>query len=358
MVPQQKLKVLDVEYPIHGVKKLILDPLQVGPYKAGQYLNLVHPQSEERWLRSYSFYTCPDSDAQPGICFKRIDNGRMSRYLYDQIKPGDYLISKGVQGLFCLPEDLSDCDQLFFFAAGIGITPIFSMIKSALHRGFAGRIVLVYANSSRSTTLFYDALKQLAEMHQDRFVLDLFFSSNKDLLRARLSKQVLEGLVPRLSKASPERTVFFTCGPHAFMRMIQFGLIEQGFSADQIRREHFHTQVGVTVHWPQDKGSYEVELEWKGQQQRFMAGYPDTILQAALKHGLDLPYSCEVGMCGSCLAYLTEGEVWHRQNEVLTDKDLQEGKILTCVAYPQGGPVRLQWDPPVSADQQKTLNRD
>src|SRR5690606_6567369 len=149
-----------------------------------------------------------------------------------------------------------------------------------------------------------------------------------------------------------ERMLFYTCGPHAFMRMIQFGLIEQGFAPEQIRREHFHTQVGVQVHLPDDQGEYEVHLEWKGKNYSFPSQYPSTILQSARKVGLDLPFSCEVGMCGSCMAYRREGNVWHRQNELLTDKDLREGMVLTCVAYPQGGPLILT-DRPLSEEEKK-----
>lgn len=339
MMPRtQPIRVLGVKNPVEGVKILVLDPEQTGPYQAGQFLNLMHPREEV--VRSYSFLSCPETDPCPAIGLRRIPNGRMSRYLYDQIGPGDYVLSRGVQGIFRLPESLGDWDQLFFFAAGIGITPIYSMIKSAIGRGYTGRLNLVYANRSPRTTLFQKELEELVAPSSGLKV-DWFYSSHQDLLRARLNKQVLEELVPALRHAPRNRCLFYTCGPLAFMRMVQFGLIEQGYDPSQIRKEHFHTQVPVTVQIPPDKEAHRVDLEWKGEHWSFICQYPRTILQSAREAGLDIPYSCEAGFCGTCMIYKHQGQVWHRQNEVLTDRDIREGKVLTCVAYPQGGAVRL-----------------
>lgn len=339
------IRVLDIEMPVEGVKVMRLDPEATGPYRAGQYLNLLHPHEEV--VRSYSFVSCPETDAFPSLCFKRIPNGRMSRYLYDQVSKGDQLLSRGVQGLFSLPDPMEEWDQLFFFAAGIGITPVISMIKSAIHQNYPGHIILVYANRSPQSALFRHELDEMVEAHP-RFHTEWFYSSHQDLLRARLNKQVLEGLVPALSRAGRDRSLFYTCGPMTFMRMIQFGLIEQGYDPSRIRREHFHTQVPVTVHLPPDRKAHKVELRWKGEDWSFISQYPRTLLQSAREAGLDLPYSCEAGFCGSCMMYKREGQVWHKQNEVLTDRDIQEGKVLTCVAYPQGGPLILGETPSIS----------
>ncbi len=127
------------------------------------------------------------------------------------------------------------------------------------------------------------------------------------------------------------------------MRMIIFHLVEEGFNINQIKKEDFNPgNKKIRGRMPPDKNTHQVELNLNGVKYNFPVRYPDTILQAAKKIKLSLPYSCETGKCGSCAATCISGKVWISNNEVLTDKDLLQGLILTCTGHPQGGDVILK----------------
>ncbi len=140
-----------------------------------------------------------------------------------------------------------------------------------------------------------------------------------------------------------EKTLFYTCGPESYMRMIIFHLVEEGFNLNQIKKEDFNPgNKKPTGRMPPDKNSYHVELDLKGSKFSFPVKYPDSILQSAKKIKLNLPYSCETGKCGSCAAICIKGKVWLSNNEVLTDLELARGFTLTCTGHPQEGDVILK----------------
>jgi ring-1,2-phenylacetyl-CoA epoxidase subunit PaaE len=139
-----------------------------------------------------------------------------------------------------------------------------------------------------------------------------------------------------------DNILFYTCGPEAYMRMCTYVLQQEGVKPEQIRKENFVIQgKHIIKPLPPDKDTRRVELNYGGEKFELFVEYPDTILRAARKKGISLPYSCEVGRCGNCVAKCLEGKVWHSYNEVLTEKDLQQGMILTCVAHPVGGDVKI-----------------
>jgi ring-1,2-phenylacetyl-CoA epoxidase subunit PaaE len=146
-----------------------------------------------------------------------------------------------------------------------------------------------------------------------------------------------------LRKFEKESTIFYTCGPAAYMRMITYLLQEQGFPADHIKKEDFNPRhTAFPKASPPDTGTHEVTLTANGHEYRFKVRYPDSILKAAQRQHIVLPYSCETGKCGSCVARCLEGKVWLSYNEVLTDEDLSRGLTLTCVGHPIQGDVVLQ----------------
>jgi ferredoxin-NADP reductase len=312
------------------------------PYAAGQFITFVftHHGREER--RSFSISASPAVNEPLSFTVKRIDNGAYSRLLIDRAKLGDALQTTGAGGLFTLPEALDANEQIFFFAAGIGITPIISLIKTLLHTRTGKQVVLIYSNSSKENVVFYHELKALAEKFPHTFKVEFLFSTSFDLSRARLSKQLLPVLLGEYGHVPKEKMLFFVCGPFTYMRMVIFALEEQGIGDEQIRKENFNTNDRVVKKAePPDKAQHNVTLKFKGKEYHFPVQYPDTILQAAKKNGIDLPFSCEVGRCGSCAAICKSGKVWLSYNEVLMDNDLNHGSILTCVGHPVDGDVTI-----------------
>lgn len=287
-----------------------------------------------------------------------MENGYFSRLLVDHAVPGDELITTGAGGFFVLPENIEFYKQIFFFTAGSGIAPIYSLLKTTLHLHPHFSIILIYSNKSPGTTVFLKQLQHLQrsnnrtiqqsnnatiQLSKNSFHLELLFSSAPDLVKARLHRELLIELVNRFSKGDYSRTLFYICGPLPYMRMCTFVLQELQVPAENIKKENFIIdQLSPPQQLPPDKDIHEATIRFQGNEFHIPVHYPDSILQAAKKKGIALPYSCETGRCGNCVARCIEGTIWHSYNEVLTHKELSQGLVLTCVGHPVSGDVELE----------------
>jgi len=314
------------------------------PYLAGQFITFIFTHHGREDRRSFSISSCPVLNEPLSFTVKRLENGAYSRFLIDRVQVGDKLQTTGTAGLFTLPAELGDYGQIIFLAAGIGITPVISLIRTLLHTRPHMQVVLIYSNRSQEEVVFYNEIQELVHKFPGNFKAELLYSTAFNLARARLNKALLPLLLEEYVVAPQDKLLFYMCGPFEYMRMAIISLEEQGFHGEQIRRENFNTNNRV-VHRlePTDKEAHIADIEIDGEHHNVTVQYPDTILKAAQKSGLSLPYSCEVGRCGSCAAMCTQGTVWHSYNEVLTDADLKKGMILTCVAHPVGGDVTIKF---------------
>jgi ring-1,2-phenylacetyl-CoA epoxidase subunit PaaE len=294
------------------------------PYKAGQFLTLLFQLHGHELRRSYSFSTTPDIDPKPAITVKRIPNGAISRHLLDHLQPGDTLTSLPPAGRFTLQT----APKLFFLAAGSGLVPIFSLLKQALAARKTANITLITQQHEPASTPFRQQLTQLQTTYgPHRFEwIDLLSIQN-----GRINNWWLERWL-ETTQALKSDTRFYLCGPTAFMRMAQFTLRTLGIADDQIKQEYFTVERRPPPPII-DATPRIVTLITNTGRQQFQTAWPDTILDAALKHGIALPYSCRAGRCSTCVAYLIKGRVKMTNNEVLTEKEQQQGLTLTCVAY-------------------------
>jgi ferredoxin-NADP reductase len=270
------------------------------PYAAGQFITFIftHHGKEER--RSFSISSSPDENKPLAFTVKRLDNGAYSRYLIDRTQPGDKLLTTGTAGLFVIPADITAYDQVFFFAAGIGITPVISLIKNLLHTYPEKQAVLVYSNRSQDDVVFYNELQALAAKYPGRLALDLLYSNAFNLARARLNKALVPLILSEHGAVPKEKMLFYVCGPFQYMRMVIYALEEQKIHATQIHKENFNTNNRpIKENTPPDIGAHKVTLIQNGQEFTLTVQYPESILQAALRQGIHLPYSCETGRCGS-----------------------------------------------------------
>lgn len=339
----QTLTIKEVREEVRNFKTFVLEGEESLLYKAGQYITLVDTSSGEEVRRSYSIASAPSLGEPLTIGVKRVENGHFSRLLVDKAKVGDRLLSTGAGGLFTLPENSDPYKQVFFFAAGSGITPIFSLMKTALHDHPHLKLVLIYSNASREKAIFREALERLAKQYPTQLHIEFLYSNAANLGKARLYRDLVLQFLKSLSSAPIENTLYYICGPEAYMRMVLYTLQGEGVPPENIKRENFVIQrIKPPQAAPPDLASHEVSLHLFGVEHHFAVKYPDTILSAARKQGLSMPYSCEVGRCGNCVALCTEGKVWLSYNEVLTDKELSRGLILTCVGHPIEGDVRVE----------------
>lgn len=322
-------------------KSIEFTPSESWSYKPGQFLTIVRKHRDQEIRRQYSFSSHPILDRRPTITFKRIPNGEVSRWLFDDVKVGDAIQTIGASGYFTLPDDTSSFEKILLLSAGSGITPNLSIIKEVLHFHPHLSCVLIYSNHSEESTLFLKELRTLQQAFASRLSVEFLFSNARDLKRARLGKYVLEELF-RLHVPHPQKTLAFVCGPLDYRQMANITLLNEGIPADQIRKEIFHTPLAAARPEPRDKDRHRVEVLFEGSKHQFDVQYPDTILQAAKNKQILLPFSCEAGRCGTCAATCLEGEVWMSRNEVLLDSEMSKGRILTCTGYPIGGDVRLK----------------
>jgi ring-1,2-phenylacetyl-CoA epoxidase subunit PaaE len=310
---------------------IFLQRMDGGPfsYFAGQFLTLLFSspaRSTSEVRRSYSFSTTPGIDPVPAITVKRVPNGEISRYLLDHLRVGDTLKSLEPSGRFFLEEEAS---LHFFLAAGSGMVPIFSLLKKAL----AGKshAVLISQFHDRDSAPFYDALQILASKYgADRLQwIDLLTVRN-----GRLNNRWLEEWLFRLlpAEAFPD-TRFYICGPPSFIRMGQFTLRTLGVQETHIKKEHFTVEQVPSPPPVFDRTPKLVVIHEGTGVSRFETKWPETILQAGEKHGVRLPYSCRAGRCSTCVARCIKGSVRMTNNEVLTDNEVREGLVLTCVGY-------------------------
>jgi ferredoxin-NADP reductase len=350
MLNYTPLRIVKIRSETRDTKSFILEELSDSrlAYQSGQSLTLVFPGKINEERRSYSISSAAELGEPLTITVKRVDNGAYSRHLFDECKEGSLLYTIGAAGFFTLPDlEHNSHKTLVFFAAGSGITPCFPMIKTALANYPAVKIVLIYSNSSLATTIFYEPLVSLQAEHPDRFRVDFLFSESQNLLHARLSKAGVAGHLQSGVIQDLTHTMFYLCGPHSYMQMVTIALLTEGVPAENIRKEVFDTTKPPKKSEPPDKDIHTVNINYKGEVFSFPVQYPRTILEEAKSRGIVLPYSCEAGKCGTCAATCRSGSVWMYYNEVLMDRELSAGRVLTCTGYPITGDVSLEYPQPV-----------
>lgn len=332
-------------------------------YKAGQFLTFLFVFGGRELRRSYSFSSTPGVDALPSITLKRVANGEVSRFLIDHLRVGDVLVSLPPAGKFILEEVAGR--KLVFLAAGSGMVPVFSLIKEVARRAetarlegvvrqgrpedVAPRTVLITQNRDVASIPFREELERMREAGALEW--DSLLSGVAPVVRLN------NGLLQEMLKDIRGDEYFYLCGPLGFMRMAVFTLRLLGVAEEQIRRENFTVEyvppppvladtspkrVVVWVAGAQRPGGGDAGGQdgagggWDvvgGQEIVFETAWPSTILQSALDRGIALPYSCKGGVCSTCVARCVKGRVKMSKNEVLTEKDLSEGLVLTCVGY-------------------------
>jgi len=320
--------------------RLVPEHEQPIPYKAGQFLTFIFKQGERELRRSYSLSSSPVADKFLEVTLKRVVNGEISSYLYYYIKQGDILEALPPAGRFVMETNPLAQRDIFLIAAGSGISPVYSILKTALIEEPLSCVTLIYSNTSEGTTIFYEQLNELASRYPKTFNLIYIFSNPEDKnynYKAHLNLSLLEYLINKSLIFERDKAEFFLCGPFRFMRMADMIIVVMGFDESRIHKENFvirtEQEVINTPPFIEDQSDKLVYIKYKGINYTLKVPYGKPILKAALEQGINLPYSCNAGICGTCAASCKEGKVKLAINEVLTAKDLSEGWVLTCVGY-------------------------
>jgi ring-1,2-phenylacetyl-CoA epoxidase subunit PaaE len=313
-----------------GSKTFYLSAKEKIIYQAGQFLTFLINLYGKDIRRSYSLGSTPGVDDELCITIKRIENGAVSRYFFDHLQPGDQLTSLQPSGRFVIDRTASN--TFVFIAAGSGIIPIFSLIKQVLFQQ-ANRVVLIYQNTDVNHSIYHTKLHELKLQFDERFTLVQLFSKPSHGVLQRLNNMLLEKIINE--QKLQNNPTFYLCGPSAFMRLAEFTLRVLGFDKELIHKENFVIDFIPHAPFMVDTSPKKVVIHFNNQTHQLQVAYPQNILQAALKNNIQLPYSCRGGRCSTCAATCTSGKIKMSINDVLTEKDLANGLILTCVAYPE-----------------------
>ncbi|GDY29780.1 ferredoxin--NADP reductase [Gandjariella thermophila] len=375
-----RLRVAEVIAETAEAHSLVFDPprgrTEPLPYRPGQFLTLRIPSERcGSVARAYSLSSSPHVDPRLQVTVKRTPDGYASNWICDNVTAGTELDVLEPAGVFT-PRSLEE--NLLLFAAGSGITPIMSIVKSSLTAG-SGRVVLIYANRDERSVIFAGELSRLAEAHPDRLVVVHWLESVQGL-------PTVAGLRGLLRPFTDHEA--FICGPKPFMSAVRTALREEGVPRERTHLERFASLGGnpfesarpadgtattgttpaatrAAENGHADTGSepdaagpaatdradgaavggrtatVEVELDGERHTLPWPEGKP--LLDLMREHGLDAPFSCTEGSCGACTCRVTEGEVRMRRNQVLEDEDLAEGYVLACQALPVTDAVRVDY---------------
>ena len=346
-----KLRIKEMKYSAGETLLLTFDLLSdLNPfYLAGQFLTLVFQVNGRELRRSYSLCSSPLVDEPLAIAIKRVENGEISRFLHHKTAVGDVLHAMEPNGLFTYIPERELQRTVFLFGAGVGITPLFSIIKTALVGETASKLVLIYSSRSVAETLFYTELNQLQEQYPERFKIIYVSSQSQNLLMARLNVFLIEKIVKEYLEFDRNEALFYTCGPIDYMLTLRITLLNAGFDIAQIKRETFVLpedevdEDDMTEKTPRDTKTYTVKLKLKGEEYELAVPYNKTILQEALEHHIDIPYSCRAGICSTCTATCTSGHVHMDYNEVLVDEEIAAGRVLVCTGHPTENGTTIVW---------------
>lgn len=308
-------------------------------YRAGQFLTFKVPSADGELLRCYSLSSAPESDAAPKVTVKLVPGGRGSGWFHAQVNAGSTLQVMQPAGRFVLHENER---PLLLFAGGSGVTPILSLIKTALVTT-RRRIRLFYANRDAASVIFAAELAALAEKHAGRLETIHHLDDELGLTSRPEVERTHQGF---------EQADAYLCGPGPFMELVEQTLLARGHSRDHLWIERFegvgeHSHAGAPVAAPASDAAgvpREVVVHLDKTVHRIPYAKGQSLLAAARKAGLGAPFACEEGYCGSCAAKCVRGKVTMLANDVFTPEEVGQGWILTCQGHAEGDECEISWD--------------
>lgn len=321
-------------------------------YSPGQYLTLRAMIDGEEIRRSYSICAAVQENALR-IAIKRVAGGWFSTWANERITPGQVLEAMPPMGHFFTPLDPGQRKHYLAFAAGSGITPVLGIVKTTLWVEPHSRFTLVYGNRASGTILFREELEDLKNQYLGRFNLIHILSREQqdiDLFNGRITRDKCAALL-RLWIDPADVDQVFICGPQEMMLAVSDALQAHGVTRERIKFELFASgQPAQRRRPPQESASSlthrcraTIILDGRARQLELDKNHM-TVLDAALREGIELPYACKSGVCSTCRARLVEGEVELDANFALEDYEIARGYILACQSYPVTDHIVVDFD--------------
>ncbi len=324
-------------------------------FRAGQHLVLRLVLNGEELRRTYSICT-PEGSGELRIAVKRQPHGRVSGWINEKLRVGDVLEVMPPYGRFGIDFDPKRRAHYVAFAAGSGITPVISILETALQREPQSHFTLFYGNRNTRSIIFRERLEDLKDLHRERLalfhVLSAETAEGMEQFTGRITPEKVRAWAGRLFDPK-EVEAFFICGPAPMIQTLATTLQELGVPKERIRYEYF-TPEGNQPRTAAAAGGEPVAagavaqvvvlLDDERHEFTMPLGGEQTILEAARAHGLDVPFSCTAGVCATCRARLREGRVEMKENYALEEWEIEQGEILTCQARPLSKRLVVDYD--------------
>jgi ring-1,2-phenylacetyl-CoA epoxidase subunit PaaE len=340
-----ELRVKNIIHETKDAISIVFDHPKEGKinYKSGQFLTLIVPVQGKEVRRAYSLCSSPFVDQDLAVSIKRVDNGLMSNWLPDNLKVGDTMKVMEPMGQFTTEYSATNKRHLVLFAGGSGITPMMSIIKSILKQEPNSILSLIYCNRNVDSIIFKEELTKLETKHEGRLHLIHILDEapmNWQGYSGLLNHEMLQKLFERIPNWGTGSTTYLMCGPEGMMKNVETLLIAHAIPKENIFKESFvqgtidkdkkNEAAGANA----DNKAREVTIRYDGQEFKVVVEPNRTILETALDQGIDLPYSCQSGLCTACRGKALSGKVKLDEEEGLSQSEKDEGYVLTCVGHP------------------------
>ena len=305
-------------------------------FRPGQFLSVDVTVDGKRLRRAYSLASACLPDVPVHVTVKRIEGGRVSNHLNDTVREGDVLEVLGPSGNFTIEPRQVNERHLVMVAGGSGITPIMSILETALRLEGGSRVTLIYGNRGWDDVIFRDRLASLCDEFAGRLVLDHVLERPPEDWSAGeglLSGEVLEARLQALGIQDDGLIRYFVCGPTPMMEAAHETLQQRGVDANRIAEERFTSPEARSGETGSDKTELVV-ISKAGHDHGVQVEPGQTILEAALAAGIDMPFSCAMGGCGACRVRRAEGDIQMEEPNCLSRAEREQGYVLTCVGRP------------------------
>ena len=314
-------------------------------FTAGQYITLKTNINGEDIRRDYSICASPNS-GELKVAVKAVENGIFSNYANTQLEAGNTLEVSAPQGRFKFEPDANKTRHIAAFVAGSGITPVLSIAKSVLEDEPNSEFVLVYGNKNVAETMFLNQLLELHHTYKDRFHIQFLYSQSEEenAIFGRIEESTVHLIVKNKFKHA-SFDAFYLCGPEGMINTVTDVLKSNDIPEDKIHFELFKAAKNTAKNEISDvTGETKITVIVDDEEETFTMSQKNTILDAAIQKDIDAPYSCQGGICSSCIARIKEGTAEMHQNSILTDAEVAEGLIITCQAHPTSETLVVDYD--------------
>lgn len=311
-------------------------------FKAGQYINIKTTINGAEFRRSYSISSSPKSN-ELRVVVKAVESGLFSNYVTQHLQVGDVLEVAPPEGKFILEN--TNAKVIVGIAAGSGITPIISLAKDTLESATDTTFILIYGNKTAEDTIYFSEIEALKNKYLGRFFVHYTFTTAQveGSLFGRIERSTINFVLK--NKHNDKRVdEYFLCGPEDMIKKVTDVLKENGANEEQIHYELFTTSSTNGEIPVSGEGLVKVTVLVDDVETTFNMPRTENILNAALKHGIDAPYSCQGGICSSCMCRTVKGTVEMKTNHILMDDEIEEGLVLACQAYVTSDEIYVDFD--------------